>query len=290
MEVQIAADSLGLLGPGARDSVPALAIALTREFGESFGMATSHSERGASPPQDRPSGAIGDPGVDRGLDSGTTFGLTQAVSALWTCAMNRIAQARRPRPRCSAHSEPKPGCAVPALIEAVQRHEKADGNWTVRLKAIEALGRIGPDAKPAIPMLRDLMKAKQHDPQYLPVILAALYRLAPDGKGLVENWLDTAVKKRRTSWTREPLLGRAMLMGVTGRTSVEAEYLTRATLSSIDRMFASDDPEADDPPMPVAEWFEKLAEFGVGSRKALPVFVSSRNTQAHGSGCGRLKL
>jgi HEAT repeat protein len=269
--VEVAAGCLGLLGARASDAVPALAAALTREFGERFSNGyepqasaaralrrMGPAARSAIPAligalkfrdRVRPhAGGFND--VNEAGDESDCTGAAASAEVLGLFG----AEAKG---------------AVPALIEAVQRRERDDNNWLVRLKAIEALGRIGPDAKPAIPVLRGLMKEKQHNRQSLPVILAALYRLAPDGKELAEKWLDTPVK-RSSTWTREPLLGRAMLMGVMGRTSVEADYLTRGTLSSINRLFASAGPEADDPPMPVAEWFERLGEFGVGGHKAIP--------------------
>ena len=165
---------------------------------------------------------------------------------------------------------PDARAAVPALIEAVGTHEKDDQNWYVRLAAIEALGRIGPDARPAIPVLRGLMKEKEKNTQYLPVILAALYRLAPDGKELAKKWLDAPMRGRVDSWMRHSVEGRAMLMGVMGRTSVEADYLIRIDLLRLDRMFADGGPEADDPPMPVSWCFERLGRFGNGGRMAIP--------------------
>jgi hypothetical protein len=156
------------------------------------------------------------------------------------------------------------------LIEAVQTREKDDDTWLVRLATIEALGKIGPDARPAIPVLRRLMIEKERDLQYLPAILGALYRLAPDGKELAEKWLDTPLKGRVTPRMRQSVQARALLMGVMGRTSVEADDLIRADLERLDAMFAPADHEADDPPMPVGYWFERLGRFGVGGRLAIP--------------------
>ena len=160
--------------------------------------------------------------------------------------------------------------AVPALIEAVQTREKDDENWYVRLKSIEALSRIGPDAKPAIPVLRSLMEEKKDNPQYQPVILAALYRLAPDGKELANKWLAEPMKGRVTLRMRQLVEGRAMLMGVMGRTSVEADYLIRVDLLRLASMFENAGPEDADPPMPASWWFERLGRFGVGGRNAIP--------------------
>jgi hypothetical protein len=71
-------------------------------------------------------------------------------------------------------------------------------------------------------------------------------------------------------WDRDEVAGRALVLGVMGRTSVEGDWLTWRVLESLDRMFARADPGAGEPPMHVGEWFELLGRFGVGGRWAIP--------------------
>ena len=65
--------------------------------------------------------------------------------------------------------------------------------------------------------------------------------------------------------------GRALVLGVMGRTSVEADNLIRSDLRRLDSIFADAYPPHWEPlPMHVAEWFERLGRFGVGGRLAIP--------------------
>jgi hypothetical protein len=74
---------------------------------------------------------------------------------------------------------------------------------------------MGPDAKAAIPVLRNLIKDEPEDFQLLPETLAALYQLAPDGKALAEKWL----KKSQCDCVRsvnhifKAVYGREMMFG-----------------------------------------------------------------------------
>jgi hypothetical protein len=75
----------------------------------------------------------------------------------------------------------------------------------------------------------------------------------------------------RLGWQLQQIVeGRALVLSVMGETSVEADYLTRIDLQRLDSVFARAGHEADDPPMHVGEWFERLARFGVGGRLAVP--------------------
>jgi HEAT repeat protein len=269
VDVDCAANCLGLLGPRAKGAVPALSALLTRDFGEPFANGYEPQASAAKAlRQIGPEARSAIPALISALkfrnhDRARQVELFDQVE--WLDCSGAAASAEV---LGSFGAEAK--IAVPALTEAIQAQEKDDASWLVRLAAIEALGKIGPDARPAIPVLRRLMAAKEKDPQYLPVILAALYRLAPDGKGLAMKWLDSGVKERFGFRMREWVPGRAMLMGVMGRTSVEADYLIGLDLEKLDSIFAQARLEADDPPMPVRQWFERLGRFGVGGRLAIP--------------------
>jgi HEAT repeat protein len=267
--VHTAAHCLGLLGPRAKDAVPALAAVLTREFGEIFPSGYEPQASAARALRRiEPAAPSAIPALIRALKFRDRVGGVEDGfngRADWSDCTGAAAAAEA---LGSFGAESR--IAVPALIEAVQRPEKEEEDWMVRLKSIEALGQIGSEARPAIPVLRGLMNECKDHPQFLPVILAALYSLAPDGKELAMRWLDAPVNGRFTYRMRKWVEGRAMLMGRIGRTSGEADYLIRLDLLRLDRIFASADTEADDPPMPVAEWFERLGRFGVGGRKAIP--------------------
>ena len=136
---------------------------------------------------------------------------------------------------------------------------------------------MGPDAKTAIPVLRNLINDDDKPSEYRAEAIAALSRVAPDGKELAEKWLakppSDLVGWNRHLFARHPLdevVGRALVLGVIGRTSVEGDCLTRNVLEPLDRMFAEVYPRDWDPPMHVGEWFENLGHFGVGGRLAIP--------------------
>jgi HEAT repeat protein len=160
------------------------------------------------------------------------------------------------------------------LIDALRTHDKDDENWTVRREAALALGRIGPDAKAAIPALRGVMAelpphiggaqippevGVQIPPQVSDAAVIALFHLAPDGKKLAEKWVETPDISQR----------QAYVLGAMGRTSVEADALTRIWLERLDRALAGVESEADDT-LYVEGYFEILGQFGTAGRLAIP--------------------
>jgi HEAT repeat protein len=255
----VAANCLGLLGRQAKDAVPALAAAMTRDFDEVFSngydpqvSAAKALRRIGTPAKSAIPALIGALKYRRRLgDRDDVHDFSVAVNAAEVLA--------------SFGAEAK--AAIPALMEAVQTRAKDDESWELRQAAILALGRMGPDAKTAIPVLRNLIKEDRTPSDYLPEALAALYQLAPDGKELAEKWLE----KPPGDWFGpDEVEGRALVLGVMGRTSVEGDCLTRSDLKRLDWMFAEADPRDWDPPMHVGEWFEDLGRFGVGGRLAIP--------------------
>jgi hypothetical protein len=83
--------------------------------------------------------------------------------------------------------------------------------------------------------------------------------------------LAQGVREGRVGWQmRESVSCRAMLLGVMGRPSVEADWLTRDDLQRLDSMFARADPRDSKPQIPDGEWFESLGRIGGGGRVAIP--------------------
>jgi len=260
--VHVAANCLSLLGPRAEEAVPALAAAVTRDFDGSFSngydpqASAAHALRRIGPRatsaipalivalkyrhivRPRPGGFF--PGDREERDSSAAAAAAQVLGSFGAAAK----------------------AAVSALIEAAQAREKDDANWAVRKAAILALGRIGPDAKAAIPVLRNLMKEDGKDSRDLPELVAALYQLAPDGSEIAEGWLAKQVPG-------SSLEDRVMVLGVMGRTSLEADRLTRRYLEQLDPMLASRDAR-DGPNEMLEEWFEMLGRLGRAGRLAVP--------------------
>jgi HEAT repeat protein len=264
----VAANCLGLLGPKARDAVPALAAAVTHESPEEFANGYDPQVSAAKTlrrigPQAR--SAI--PALIRALKYRRVIRPPGDSEYYDYSAATAAAEVLG-----SFGAEAK--AAIPALIEAIQTRTKPDENWPVRQAAILALGRMGADATAAIAFLRNQVKDEQKDLLLLPEMLAALYQLTPDGKALAERWLE----RSRSDWlggeadvpNRHALEGRALVLGIMGRTSVEGDWLTRRDLERLDLMFAHPDPRRGDMPMPVGDWFEHLSRFGVGGRLAIP--------------------
>jgi HEAT repeat protein len=265
----VAAECLGLLGPRAKDAVPALGTLLTREFGKEFSNGYEPQASAARALRRIcPAAQSAIPALIKALKFRVHVRVGEVAFNDQEDWMDSTGAAAAAEVIGSFGAESR--IAVPALIEAAQASEKGDGNWHVRLKSIEALGRIGPDARPAIPMLRNVVKEWKDNPQEVAVVLAALYRLAPDGKELAETWLNAPLKQRSVSWMMQCAEARAMLKGSMGRTSVEADYLTRNILLALDRIFAGASLEDDDPPMPVEGWFARLGQYAVGGRQAIP--------------------
>jgi hypothetical protein len=272
--VDTAANCLGLLGRRASDAVPALSKALTRNFDEEFSNGVD--------PQVSAAKAL------RRIGPEATSAIPALIGALKYRRVVRsnidgIPDDYADYSAATAAAEilgsfgSGTKAAVPALIEAIQTREKDDDNWMVRREAILALGRIGPNAKMAIPVLRNLINRNQNTLKYVPETMAALCQLAPDGKDIAVKWLN-ASSGNRFGWPRylsfqqtpNGLEGPALILGAMGRTSVEGDCLTRRTLERLDRIFAQTDLRNGELPMFVGEWFEYLGRFGAGGRLAIP--------------------
>jgi len=157
--------------------------------------------------------------------------------------------------------------AVPALIEAAQAREEEEMNHSVREAAILALGEIGSDAE-AIPVLRKLREEGGRDASLLQGLTISLYQLAPEGKDLAEEWLAKNARSfipRGRSFPEE----RAQVLGVMGRSSLEADETTKSHLETIDPMVTSRDPR-DEHIEYLEEWFETLGSLRTAARVAIP--------------------
>jgi|GEM_PF-1875141 len=264
--VHAAANYLSLLGPRAEAAIPALAETITRDDNYDGDFYNSYH------PQVTAARAL------RRIGPGAKTAIPVLIKAL---KYRRII-----RPRfddddeerdCSAAAAAAQVLgsfgtaakdAVPALIEAAQTREKDEVNWPVRKAAILALGQIGPDAKAAIPVLRNLMEEDGKDSDCLPQLVASLSQLAPDGKELADRWL-TNQAIRFTHGDEFDLKDRSLVLGIMGRSSLEADGLTRDYLDKMNPILASRDPR-DDGVEILEEWFEILYGLGHAGRMAIP--------------------
>ena len=122
--------------------------------------------------------------------------------------------------------------AVAALIQSgpFQTREADDWNEDLRQAAILALGRIGPDAKAAIPTLRHIADSKDESPQCAADSVIALCRLAPDGTDLakVAGAADQALAGAEILNSNSNV---AHASSLTGRISFEGDVVTRSLLA-----------------------------------------------------------
>ena len=194
--VEAAAECLGLLGPRAAASVPALTELVTRGFKEP--SANSNPRASAAKalrrigPAARPSipalvAALKDqPGQ---VDDETVRAVVETLSSFGAEAKS----------------------AVGVLIDILKSHGRYQEHfyvgvreWSVRTATALALGQIGPDAEAAIPILREAMNefpARYRVPmiQVSDGAVIALLTLAPDGKEVAEKWVRSS---------RSPSVGR----------------------------------------------------------------------------------
>ena len=145
----------------------------------------------------------------------------------------------------------------------MKTREKDNANWTVRRAAALALGQTGPVAKAAIPVLREALKEKPCS--IWDGVVIALYPVGPrKGRSWLRNGSSRRAIPRSLSsprvWSR-----REIVLGAMGRTSLEADVLTRRWLKSLNRNLA--------------------IELGRG-RGRLELRDSSRNTSKPSAGSG----
>ncbi len=156
--VTTAANCLGLLGPCATDAVPALSGILSRaRTGEDCDPQVSAAKAlGRIGPQ--AGSAI--PALVRALKCRPSIRDHGRDGPVDDCSHSVAAAAAE----TLGFFGPQAMAAVGPLIEAVRSEEKDHANWHVRQSAIMALGRIGPAARAAIPVLRSLASEKIERP------------------------------------------------------------------------------------------------------------------------------
>ena len=258
--VDVAANCLGLLGPRAKDAVPALAKAVTRNFNEGF-YNTLYPQASAAKALRR-IGPQAKPAIPA-LIGALTYRHKVADEEPDYSAAVAAAQVLG-----SFGGEAK--AAIPALVEAIRTREKDDANSFVRQAAVLALGQIRPEGKAAIPVLRDLMKEYGEKSRHHPEVVIALYQLAPDGKDIAERWLEEPMRNSMYAGLFRELEDRAMVLGAMGRSSVEGDCLTRHYLERIDGMIANADPRDENGIEYLEGWLERLGDFGTAARLAIP--------------------
>ncbi len=262
-----AAESLGLLGPRARDAVPALVAVTGSALGEGSAncnprVSAIHGLGRIAPDAVELMPALIDalkcrkievqrPGLEGGFDA------EKAVECDWSGveAAAEVLGSLGPRARA----------AVPALIDLLRDRKKEDMLYTTTGAVALALGQIGPDARAAIPLLREAVEERT---RYSGSAVVALAQLAPDGKGLAKKWLEKPPSGRVQVELIDDLEGRAMVYGAMGQPSLEADALIRSYLELLDWTIEGAEIEGYDF---FPEWIiERLGRFGVGGRLAIP--------------------
>jgi HEAT repeat protein len=251
-----AANGLGLVGPRAKEAVPALIGVLSRKFGEpSNGI----------DPQVSAVWALGRIGTE---PKDTLPALIAALKHRRPAARG-IDDKEEPEPDDSSVAQaaaevlgslgPEAKAAVPALIDALLTHEREYVNQSVREVAARALGRIGPDARAAVPALQDLAK-KERDSLGTSAKVALIQLGAVPGDQ-ADAWITASMNPEF----------RARLLGATGRTSFEADAIIRLDLERLEESLAADETECSGHELEYLGWrFDRLGLFGVGGRVAIP--------------------
>ena len=264
--VDAAARALGLLGPRARQAVPALAATLSRKIDGPYDNEGDPIVDAAKAlvrigPEARSAIPALIDAVKRGHGGPVGFGGKEdEFDYESTAACARVLGAFGPAAKA----------AVPVLIGVLRDHKKGDEeNWEVRREAALALGRIGPDAKEAISVLRKVVdegpppKPGGMRPllpmQVSDAAVIALFHLAPDGKDLAEAWAEQSASPER----------KAVVLGAMGRKSLEGELIGRIWLEYLNGVLSRREREGDDT-LFVEEYFERLARLGVGAGVAVP--------------------
>jgi HEAT repeat protein len=252
--VSTAARCLGLLGPRAREAVPALTAVMSRKFHKIEGTDELDD------PQVNAVKAIGRMGPEA----------RKAIPAL-------IAALKSEYPTAVAAASvlgsfgPEAKVAVPALMAAVQANEKNYDNWFVVEAAALALARIGPDAKPAVPALRRFLADLPKGGEGMPEVVIALHRLAPDGPQIAQAWLNKRFRSGPGVSIHRQLERRALVLAAMGRSSLEGDVITRFRLNGMNSILAYPDPrEAQVDIKYLESWMETFGALGVAARLAIP--------------------
>ncbi len=264
-----AASALGLYGPRSIQAVPALVAVMKRNLGKGLG-----DLEGPSVEAIKALGRIG-PGARSAIPA-----LIAAIKPTHVVPSRRALGTEQDEidystataaARVLGSFGPEARTAVPALIDVLRDRVKDDDNWEVRREAALAQGQIGSDARADIPVLRKVVDEGPPASSQVPYLQAsdaailALFRLAPDGKALGEQWAE----KMRSPFRK------AALLGGMGRKSPEGELVAHGLLEGLDINVNSDehDPESLDSKTVAdifEDWFVSLGRLGAGGGAAVP--------------------
>jgi HEAT repeat protein len=252
---------LDLLGSRATDAVPVLAALLAREPKvASIGLQVSAAET-----------------LHR-IDPNSTIAIPALIRALKYRGDEISDSVPEDAARILGLLGASARSAVPALIGAVETREEDDRNSAVREAAALALGEIGPGAKGAIPALHNLMQEQEKRFGIASAeVVIALYQLDPGGEAIAEKWLDRPLIGSEQGSVLIEIEPRAQVLGALGRSSIEADVVTRRCLDHIAMvLFETSDPRTS--AVDRLEWiFDRMARLGVGARLAIPRLNELRN-------------
>jgi HEAT repeat protein len=259
--VDVTATCLSLLGPQARAAIPVLRETLTREFAESFANGYNpHTSAAKALRRVDPEGKASIPALTHALFYHRVTPGQPGEDVDWEVAEVSA--------RILGSYGEKARSAIPVLIDVIRSRKKGDGRESVRQAAALALGQMGPDARKAIPVIRDYLEELRKYPLAQAEAVAALYRLAPDGREIAERWR-TSVQGHRSGLEFE-LRRLTVVLGAMGRTSFETDRLVLTELERLDE-YLGHFHRTDGDPRDRSEWlFERIGEHGAAGRLAIP--------------------
>ncbi len=261
--VRAAADCLGLLGPRAKDAIPALTAVVTRvREGPILPLPDEDPQVGAA----RALRRVGSPGKaaipaliravkDRRRLAGEDDFDGQAAAAAAEALGSFGTEARD---------------AIPVLIEALRSHNENFDERLLRPATALALGRIRPEARAAIPALQAYIDEREKSSWDQAEAIIALYQLAPGGRQIAERWLQKPIEWSNTRRLFADLRARAMVLGAMGRTSFESDWVTRLYLDRLDFRLSHSLPFETAPLEQYESWFEEIGRLGTAARLAIP--------------------
>ncbi len=268
--VRVAADCLGLLGPRAKDAIPALTAVVTRvREGPFLPRPEADPQVGAARALRRvgPQGKVAIPALiravrDRRRLSGEGHSDGPAAAAVAESLGSFGTEARD---------------AIPVLIDALQSHDENSDERLLRPAAALALGRIRPEASAAIPALGAYIDKHEKSSWDQAEAIVAIYRLAPDGRQIAERWLQKPIERSKAHTLFAELRARAMVLGAMGRTSFESDWVTSLYLDRLAYRQSHSLPFETAPLEQFESWFEEIGRLGTAARLAIPRLNGLRN-------------
>jgi HEAT repeat protein len=242
-----AAEMLGQIGPPARECVPSM----VKDF-----LARSSDDRARENPRILINTAL----ALENIRSHPHFVVPAMISVLKDQNKSRI---HREAMIALSGCGPAAGPAIPQMIAALDGPNQD--------MVAHVLGRIGPDAREALPALRaSLRRRKPIESQS--GLLMAIFRIDPSSASNIDGVLESI----------ENFRDRAIISGFAGRACAEGEGLARIDLQALERSLARDDEES--PPEtvdPVDSRIGVLGGYGPSARAAIPRLTSLLNHKKH---------